>query len=446
MMIFHHEPTDEIVMQVRNSNGTIRWVRLPGNMGPPAGFLPCIAPERTLDVQTTPSVLQKILALRPILGMNYEPTPSDRTGAPPPGQGDTDYNNADFEGLWGNTLNMGTGTCTTTPGSGTGPRNDIANMKQDLNVNYIRSFNLAQEAFRDHTVFADYCATNNVSISWPMDFWVFWAGDPTLVPTLVKSLGPKSATVCWRLGNELNGTAAAGSIANLFKVIVDTEKANGITPHPMTSSLQNGLFPSMAILIKNAIVALGATYEQEYNDRWFQAVNVYPADPSGAPTAELNTIINTTWPNSDFKDQPLLITEYGTACNVSSAVQASTVMAQAQFIKDAAENPAKPLFLGGCLFEYTNELWKTHLLYSSTDNIIFSLSRGCSYSESCVQYLQICSKSCPINRSYWGYRNYWSGWTYWPYWSLNYVFCLLSFDKRTYLVRTAVSTVTPHKL
>ena len=70
-------------------------------------------------------------------------------------------------------------------------------------------------------------------------------------------------------------------------------------------------------------------------------------------------MINTTWPNSNFSSHPLLITEYGTACNVSEAIQASAVKAQAQVIKDTATNTNQPLFLGGCLFEYTNELWKT---------------------------------------------------------------------------------------
>jgi hypothetical protein len=300
--------------------------------------------------------------------MNYEPSPSDYTTTmptPPPQYGDTDFSNSDYEGLWGNTLNPGSGTCTTGPAPPPGPRNDIANMKQDLNVNYVRFFNLNQELFRDHVPFGQYCATNNVAVTWPLDFWVNFttSTNQNLVETLVKCLGVLPATAAWRLGNELNPVAQqAGKIATLFKIVVDTEKAHNITPHPISYSAQAGTFPSFPTLIKNAIVALGPTYEQEYEDRWFQMVNVYPSDPAGAPTAELDTMINTTWPDSIFKNQPLLITEYGTACNVSSAVQASAVQAQAQFIKDAAENPDKPNFLGGCLFEYTNELWKNAAL------------------------------------------------------------------------------------
>ena len=349
MGVFLYQPTNELVFMVRDDNSTIRFARLPLNMGPPLGFTPCISPERTLNVQTIPGTLQDILKLRPILGMNYEPSPSDYTSLPPPVQyGDTDFSNADFEGLWGDTLNVGSGSCTTAEA-----RNDIVNMKQDLNVNYVRFFNLNQEAFRNHVAFADYCETNNVSITWPLDFWVNFTGDPSLVVTLIKTLGAHPATIGWRLGNELNGTTEATKIAKLFKTVVQNDPMK----HAISSSLQEQFFPSMSTLIRNAIVALGL--EQEYEDHWFQMVNVYPSDPVNSPTMELDMVINTLWPGSDFANQPLLITEYGTACNVSDAIQVSAVQAQAQFIKDAATNSGKPLFLGGCLFKYTNELWKT---------------------------------------------------------------------------------------
>ncbi len=348
MGVFLHEPTEELVFMVKDNGGGIRFARLPLNMGPPLGF-PCVSAERTLNVETTPGTLQNIINLRPIFGMNYEPSPSDYTSLPPPSQyGDTDFSNADFEGLWGNTLKVGSGNCTTVEA-----RDDIVNMRQDLGVNYVRFFNLNQEAFRNHVVFADYCETNNVKITWPLDFWVNFTGDPNLVVTLIKTLGAHSATIGWRLGNELNGTVEANKIAALFKVVVNNDPMK----HAISSSLQASAFPSMATLIRNAIVTLGL--EQEYEDHWFQMVNVYPSDPANAPTMELETMINTTWPSSNFSSQPLLITEYGTACNVSETVQASAIKAQAQVIKDATGNTNKPFFLGGCLFEYTSELWKT---------------------------------------------------------------------------------------
>ena len=343
----------------KDFNDDVKFARLPFCMGPPTGFPTSgVTPRRTLNMVTTPHTLDVILALRPIFGMNYQPSPSDYTSLPPPDQyNDTDFSNSDFEGLWGNTLVPGAGTCTAA-----NARDDIANMKQDLNVNYVRFFNLNQEAFRNHVPFADYCEQNNVAVTWPLDFWVTSVSSGSwpnpfraLVINLIQVLGAHPATIAWRLGNELNGTQEASNIATIFELIVQNDPGK----HPISSSLQEGFFPSMATLIKNAILA--KNLEQEYEDLWFQMVNVYPpqSDPVAMATVSLNTMINITWPGSDFANQPLLITEYGTACNVSETDQADSIKAQARFIKDAATNSGKPLFLGGCLFEYTNELWKT---------------------------------------------------------------------------------------
>ena len=361
VQIFHHDHTDEVVLMVKTLDGTLRFARLPLNMGPPSsGFnLSGVPPTPTLSLTGSSTNFNVLMNLRPIFGMNYQPSPSDYTSLPPPSQyGDTDFNNSDFKGLWGNTLVPGTGTCPVTSA-----RDDIANMKQDLGVTYIRSFNLNQEAFRNHVAFGEYCNTNGVHVSWPLDFWVnsvtsaSWASSlRALVINLITTLGALPATVVWRLGNELNGLASAQSIATVFKLVVDNDPG----AHPVTSSLQFGSFPSMASLIQTEIYKLGSTYEQAYNNLWFQAVNVYPpqADPVTMATVNLDLLINTTWPNSNFAVQPLLITEYGTAENVRDSHQADSIQAQAQFIKDAATNPNKPLFLGGCLFEYTSELWK----------------------------------------------------------------------------------------
>ncbi len=369
LSIFLNKETDELVFMLRDFNGDVKFSRFPLNMGPPLGFpTPGVNPTRTLNMVTTPHTLDKVVNLRPIYGMNYEPSPSDYTSLPPPTQyGDTDFSNSDFEGLWGNTLVVGSGTCTTAEA-----RNDIGNMREDLNVNYVRFFNLNQEAFRNHIPFADYCEQNGVSITWPLDFWVTSVSSGSwpnpfrdLVINLIKVLGAHPATIAWRLGNELNGTTEASNIATIFELIVQ----NDPNKHPVSSSLQEGLFPSMATLIKNAILA--KNLKQEYEDLWFQMVNVYPpqADPVTMATTSLDTMINTTWPGSDFKDQPLLITEYGTACNVSETDQANSIKAQAQFIKNAATNVNKPLFLGGCLFEYTSELWKTDIPACQQDEL-----------------------------------------------------------------------------
>ncbi len=68
----------------------------------------------------------------------------------------------------------------------------------------------------------------------------------------------------------------------------------------------------------------------------------------------MQLIVNTTWPTSDFADQPLLVSEFGVAENVSDVDQADSIAAQAKWIK----NVDNQKFLGACLFEFSNELWK----------------------------------------------------------------------------------------
>ena len=369
LQIFYHEATDELVFMTKLQDGTLRFARIPMNMGPPPENFPPVGNEQTLSLTATPNDLKILLDLRPIYGMNYEPAPSDYTSLPAPLQYyDTDFNNSDFEGLWGSTLVPGGGD----PCAPTDARDDVGNMKSDLGVNYIRSFNLNQEAFRNHVAFGNYCNTKGVHVSWPLDFWVnsVSAGNwmstlRALAITLIQTLGALPATVVWRLGNELNGQTEASNIATIFKLVIDCDPSK----HPVTSSLQLGFFPYMASLIKTEILKLDTgtskKYENAYNNLWFQSVNIYPpiGDEVTQATVNLELIINNTWPNSAFANQPLLVTEYGTAENVSDADQSDSIKAQAQFIKDQATNPNKPLFLGGCLFEYTSELWKPNMQF-----------------------------------------------------------------------------------
>lgn len=84
-----------------------------------------------------------------------------------------------------------------------------------------------------------------------------------------------------------------------------------------------------------------------------------PDNVINGATDNLDTIINREWPNSRFSTQPLLITEYGWNSNLANrSHQAESIGRQAKFIHDASHNVNKPLFLGGILFEFSDEEWK----------------------------------------------------------------------------------------
>ncbi len=358
LQIIIHTPTDELVFKVTESDGTVKYARLPLNMGIPlfgdvSSFPdPCV---RTLSVVTEPTGLAKLLAIRPIKGINYQPSPSDYTTLPPPSQYfDSDFYNSDFEGLWGDTLVPGGGT----PCAVSAARNDLKRFHEDLDLNFVRFFNLNQEAQRDHIPFLSSCQQNQIFVMLPLDFWVQQVDGGTNWPDpfqgfvidLIQTLGPSPAVVAWQLGNELNGSVNAGKIATIFDLLVKYD----VNKKPVTSALQLGFFPSFASEIKDAIVAKGL--ETDYTNRYFQSVNIYPPQTSVVTDALVNLqlIVNTLWPTSEFKDQPFLVSEYGTAQNVSAADQAASISAQAKWIK----NVDNKNFLGGCIFEFSNEVWK----------------------------------------------------------------------------------------
>jgi hypothetical protein len=368
LTIFYHEATDELVFQFFSKSANMfRYSRLPMNMGPPLiGFTdtgPCV---RTLNLQTVPTQLANMLALRPIKGVNYQPSPSDwTTVAAPPQYFDGDFWNSDFEGLWGSTLVPGGASpCVSSAG-----RNDLQTLHEDLSTNLIRGFNLSLQ-FRNHVPFLDACEAVNIKVLLPLDTWVLAVDGPSwttlkpLVIDVIQQLGPHPSVAGWTLGNELNSISNADRIATMFQLLVqyDTMK------RPVTSPLQLGFFPSMAEDIKQAIMNKGLL--QDYTNRWFISMNIYPPsnDVVGGALDNLEQIINNTWPQSSFANDLFLVTEYGVSVDftpsmvpITETEQADSIKAQAQWIQNAANNVNLPNFLGGCVFEWSNELWKSNV-------------------------------------------------------------------------------------
>src|SRR5690348_7203400 len=115
-----------------------------------------IAPTVGSTFGNSPSGQSYLSLLRPMLGLNYEPAPSDYNHLPPPQiYYDTDFSNQDFSDLWspiGNKKEVG--------------RDYVQILKQSLKANVIKMYNW--NTARNHTPFLDYCEKNNLKVIVPI--------------------------------------------------------------------------------------------------------------------------------------------------------------------------------------------------------------------------------------------------------------------------------------
>jgi len=282
------------------------------------------------------SSLPSISLPKPIIGINYEPSPSNYNSLPPPAiYYDTDFSNVDFRGLWSPTDNN-----SNVPG-----RDDI-NVINQMHFNVVKMYNW--NPLRNHKSFLDYCDSNNIKVIVPISNY-FIENFSTQQDNILKIINQANhpAVIAFAIGNEID-ISFAPVIANIVKLV------NGIrlccAPVKITD------FPS----IPQAIFQAYGDTMSNFSRVFFQAVNVYPPpnDAVNQATVNLNKMINQKWPSSIFHSQPLLISEYGWNSSVSEIDQSNSIQKQITFIKQSAMDPSKPLFLGGILFEFTDELWK----------------------------------------------------------------------------------------
>jgi len=297
--------------------------------------------------------------MRPVKGVNYQPSPSDYNTLPAPFvYGDTDFWNQDFSALWSMVGNQG----------GEVGRNDVNIMSSTLNATLIKGFNYADPNNRNHKPFLAYCQQHNLKVLVPLsNFFI----NPTnvvqfadVIIRIIKEASSEPAVVGFTIGNELNDTDNAAAIAQAFKLITENDTRGLVCCSPLQNFDGTGsTYPQMATDIKTAITAIGLT--TEYNNRWFQAVNLYPLPSPNPPTdyTYLTKFITETHPTSAFSDEYLLITEYGWYTNPPGGVpgqtgQDTSVQEQAKIIYNNATNTSYPKFLGGCYFEWSDELYK----------------------------------------------------------------------------------------
>ena len=274
--------------------------------------------------------------------MNYEPSPSNFTvDNKPEAYAGIDFWNTDFPALWGSTVND--------PDSDAIPRNDLA-VIQNLGFDLIKGFNYSDPLVRNHIPFLDECFNRNINVIIPISNTII-IGDIDVISRIIDDAINNIAVVAISIGNNLQGAAAVELIADVFSMIVAQDIMNTLAVcAPLEIPSDIPIFPSEIEAIRNAIISRGLAVE--YAQRWFHAINIFNPDA-------ILPILVTHRDDPVFGTQPLLITEYGSPSNPQGELEQKIVIDEQIAIIYGNIGPAFPLFAGGCLYEFTDELWRT---------------------------------------------------------------------------------------
>lgn len=194
----------------------------------------------------------KILALRPLRGMDYTPSPSDfHPGCHPPLQEenhdpavckyyDSDFANDDFKGLWSSQNPNGTGV----------GRADLESMAMNLNVNLIRLYDWSPPPFRHHLNFLNEANNRGIKVAVPIsnfnlqcirgDQSCVFNGVPgitfaknnikAILGELINNGKPNSAIAMWTIGNEFDIAGFHPDVvATAIQFLIEAEEELGVT-------------------------------------------------------------------------------------------------------------------------------------------------------------------------------------------------------------------------
>lgn len=339
--------------------------------------------------------------LQPMIGMNWEPAPSDYTSLPAPSKyGDTDFANADFQALW-------------MPEE----RNDLATIS-GFGCNTIKMYNWSVPApngywMRDHQPFL--VAAANVGLSVIVPISNFFTGTAynnrtnnanpagpssstqlaTWITEIVtevyannKSAGP---VVMWAIGNEYDnsnngayGYCEAQDIAMIASLIIAAEASLGIPAanvlpftspvttaiNPVNTSIAQPNPPTNPIMGQYAIQALSDAFNAAgiSAKRFVASVNSYQ---TGAQLTAYYSAFPAAFPGMYW-----FYGELGWSnANGGEITQADNLYDQFSTILPLAK-AAGSTFLGACCFEYSDELWKGASGSSETEFGIYTFPKS----------------------------------------------------------------------
>lgn len=185
-----------------------------GGGAPLGGGLHDIPPTRADN-----AAIERIIALRPVRGVAYQPAPSDYKGDGKGQYFDSDFYNEDYKMLWG-------------PQG----RNDIANLRA-AGVGFIHPYDWNQPGSgRNHKPFLDYCAAQNMCVAVPFSNYVItqmkngngevqgWIDN--IVGEVYQGGQRNPSVILWTLGNEWDNTGGffqPADIARLAQMIINSE-------------------------------------------------------------------------------------------------------------------------------------------------------------------------------------------------------------------------------
>jgi hypothetical protein len=331
---------------------------------------------------------------QPMIGMNWEPSPSDYTQIPAPSKyGDTDFANDDFVALWH------------VDSSGVG-RHDLSNIKHML-CNTVKMYNWSVPAptgywMRNHANFLTLARQLGLSVIVPIsNFFTGTAynnraaaggsgappanggGPPanaalqgwiTAIVTEIYASGAPAPAIMWAIGNEYDndalgayGYCEAVDIATIASYIMAAEASLNVSADnvlaftsPVTTALipvntsipssnqkYNTLMGGCAIeaLIQAFNSVLGPTVTSQ---RFIASVNSYQI---GQQLVDYNTKFPTVFPGVNF-----FYGELGFSASSGQQTQAKNI--RDQFSHTVALAQRGSPFYGACCFEYSDELWK----------------------------------------------------------------------------------------
>jgi hypothetical protein len=331
---------------------------------------------------------------QPMIGMNWEPSPSNyKTLNPvPPEYGDTDFANDDFVALWNVDAN------------GVG-RYDLFNIKAML-CNTVKMYNWSVPApngywMRNHTNFLAMATKLGLKVIVPISNFFTGtaysnraaassgsvpanpAGPPAssdlqtwiteIVTEIYQNNNNPGPVIMWAIGNEFDndnlgayGYCEAVDIATVASYIIAAEQSLDISSDNLlafTSPVTTALIPVNTSIVPSAPYetldggcaieallqafnsVLGATVTSQ---RFIASVNSYQI---GQQLIDYNTAFPTIFPGLNF-----FYGELGFSAESGDQTQADNIQNQFATVMQLA-TPGAP-FYGACCFEYTDELWK----------------------------------------------------------------------------------------
>lgn len=299
--------------------------------------------------------IDRVVSLRPMLGLAFKPAPSDYTGTGAGKYEDSDFCNDDFRQLWGP--------------SG---RDDIGKLRS-AGVGFVHPYDWNQPGSgRNHKNFLDYCAANKVCVAVPISNYYITQmkqGNAAVAGWIDSIVGEvyqggkrNAAVILWTLGNEWDNTGGyfqPGDIARVAQMVIDSENKLNIAPEdrvaftsPVTFGIKFGnpvQGAGATLQLRDAFTAAGM--DSVFKNRFIACVNSFN------PGSDLGPWASSQFPNATG-NMPFIMYEVGK--EIGADVQNEDQQGAFYAAQMAALLPLTRSgpFIGMSVFSNVNEFWK----------------------------------------------------------------------------------------